>query len=154
MLKVRSALMTLAFVVSSFAMQQQAVAGVQWCEEDPVFLVNGSVVDITTKFEAKYVRKIRGSVHFDLQIPANAIGVVVTLPADPPATASIRRTLPTSRSLLAIPVVLTVTMDASGASFPTYTRVLGTGAKVLTTFEGDSKHPMQKNFKMYGVGLL
>jgi hypothetical protein len=154
MLKVRSALVALAFVVSSFAMQQEAFAGVQWCEEDPVFLVNGGLVDITTKFEAKYVSKIRGAVHFDLQIPANAIGVVVSLPANPPATASIRRTLPANWSLLTVPVVLTVTMDASGASFPTYTRVLGTGAQLLTTFTGDSKYPMQQKFKMYGLGLL
>jgi hypothetical protein len=154
MLKVRAALMALAFVVSSSAMQQEAVAGVQWCEEDPVFLVNGGIVDITTKFEAKYVSKIEGAVHFDLQIPANAIGVVVSLPANPPATASIRRTLPASWSLLTTPVVLTVSMDASGASFPTYTRVLGTGGRLLTTFTGDSKWPMKENFYMYGVGLL
>jgi hypothetical protein len=154
MLKIRSALVALALVVSSFAMQQPADAGVQWCEEDPLFLVNGGIVDITTKFEAKYVSKIQGSVHFDLQIPANAVGVVVSLPANPPATASIRRTLPANWSLLTIPVVLTVTMDASGASFPTYTRVVGTGAQLLTTFSGDSKWPMQQKFKMYGVGLL
>lgn len=154
MLKIRSALMALVFVVSSFAMQQEAFAGVQWCEEDPVFLVNGGLVDITTTFEAQYVSKIKGSVHFDLQIPANAIGVVLSLPANPPATASIRRTLPANWSLLTTPVVLTVTMDTSGASFPTYTRVLGTGAKLLTTFEGDSKYPMQQKFKMLGVGLL
>jgi hypothetical protein len=154
MLKIRSALMALAFVVSSLAMQGQAAAGVQWCEEDPVFLVNGGLVDITMKFEAQYVSKIKGSVHFDLQIPANAIGIVVALPANPPATASVRRTLPANWSLLTTPVVLTVTMDASGASFPTYTRVLGTGAKLLTTFTGDSKHPVQEKFKMYGVGLL
>ena len=154
MFRVRMALMAFAFVVSSFAMQQQALAGVQWCEEDPLFLVNGGIVDITTKFEAKYVSKINGAVHFDLQIPANAVGVVVSLPANPPATASIRRTLPANWSLLTIPVVLTVSMDVSGASFPTYTRVLGTGAELLTTFTGDSKWPMQQKFKMYGVGLL
>jgi hypothetical protein len=154
MLKVRSALVALAFVVSSFAMQGQADAGVQWCEEDPVFLVNGALVDITTKFEAKYVSKIKGAVHFDLQVPANAIGVVVSLPANPPATASIRRTLPANWSLLSVPVVLTVSMDASGPSFPTYTRVMGTWKKVLGTFEGDSKRPMKKNFLLIGVGLL
>ena len=154
MLKIRSALMALAFVVSSFAMQQEAFAGVQWCEEDPVFLVNGGLVDITTKFEAKYVSKIKGSIHFDLQIPANAVGLVLSLPANPPATASVRRTLPANWSLLTTPVVLTVTMDASGESFPTYTRVLGTGARLLTTFTGDSRWPMKQNFKMLGVGLL
>jgi len=154
MLKVRSALVALAFVVSSFAMQQQAFAGVQWCEEDPVFLVNGSLVDITTTFEAKYAKSIKGTVHFDLQIPSNAIAVVVSLPGDVPVSASIRRTLPANWSLLTVPVVLTVSMDSSGESFTTYTRVTGTAAKLLTTFTGDSKWPMKQNFKMYGVGLL
>lgn len=154
MLKVRSALVALAFVVSSFAMQQQAFAGVQWCEEDPVFLVNGSLVDITTTFEAKYARSINGTVHFDLQIPSNAVAVVVSLPGDVPVSASIRRTLPANWSLLTVPVVLTVSMDASGTSFPTYTRVTGTAAQLLTTFSGDSKWPMKQKFNMYGVGLL
>ena len=154
MLKVRSALVALAFVVSSFAMQQQAFAGVQWCEEDPVFLVNGSLVDITTTFEAKYASKIKGTVHFDLQIPENAIGVAVSLPGDVPVSASIRRTLPANWSLLTVPVVLTVSMDASGTSFTTYTRVTGTAAQLLTTFTGDSKWPMKQKFNMYGVGLL
>ncbi len=154
MIRVRMALMALAFVVSALAMQQQAFAGVQWCEEDPVFLVNGSVVDITTTFEAKYASKIKGTVHFDLQIPENAIGVAVSLPGDVPVSASIRRTLPASWSLLTVPVVLTVSMDASGTSFPTYTRVTGTAAQLLTTFTGDSKWPMKQKFYMYGVGLL
>jgi hypothetical protein len=154
MLKVRSALMALAFVVSCFALQQEAFAGVQWCEEDPVFLVNGSLVDITTKFEAKYARSIKGTVHFDLQIPSNAVAVAVSLPGDVPVSASIRRTLPANWSLLTVPVVLTVTMDASDKSFPTYTRVTGTAARLLTTFTGDSKWPMKQKFNMYGVGLL
>jgi hypothetical protein len=145
----------LAFLVVFLASQQQAAAGLQWCEEDPVFVVNGSVVDITTSFEMRYASKIKGTVHFDLQIPENAVGVAVSLPAWPvPVSASIRRTLPASWSLLAIPVLVTVSMDASGESFPTSTRVLGTGGKVLTYFAGDSKRPMKAKFTMYGVGLL
>ena len=154
MIKIRMALMALAFVVSSFAMQGSAHAGPQWCEEDPVFLVNGALVDITTTFEYKYIDKIKGTVHFDLQVPENAVAVVVSLPGTVPVSASIRRTLPRSWSLLSVPVVLTVTMDASGSSFPTYTRVTGTWSKLLATFQGDSKYPVKKNFSLIGVGLL
>ena len=154
MIRVRMTLVALAFLVSAFAQQQEAFAGVQWCEEDPVFLVNGSLVDITTTFDAKYASKIKGTVHFDLQVPVNAVAIVVSLPGDVPVSASISRTLPANWALLTVPVALTVSMDASGSSFTTYTRVTGTAAKLLTTFSGDSSYPLKKKFNMYGVGLL
>jgi len=154
MIRVRMTLVALAFLVSSFAMQQDAMAGVQWCEEDPVFLVNGSIVDITTTFDAKYASKVKGTVNFDLQIPSNAVAVALSLPGDVPVSATIRRTLPANWSLLTVPVVLTVTMDTSGTSFTTYTKVTGTAAKLLTSFSGDAKYGTKAKFYMYGVGLL
>jgi hypothetical protein len=154
MIRFKLALVSLAFLVSVFAQQSQAFAGAQWCSEDPVFLVNGSIVDITTVFDAKHMSKVKGAVNFDLQIPSNAVAVALSLPGDVPVTASIRRTLPANWSLLTVPVVLTVTMDTSGQSFETYTKVTGTAGKIFTSFSGDAKWGTKANFKMYGVGLL
>lgn len=154
MIRIKHAFIALAFVVSSFAMQGQAFAGAQWCSEDPVFLVNGSVVDISTYFDKQYMSKIKGAVNFDLQIPSNAVAVALSLPGDVPVTASIRRTLPANWSLLTVPVVLTVTMDTSGQSFATYTKVTGTAGQVFTSFSGDAKWGTKAKFNMYGVGLL
>ena len=39
---------TAAFVLSTLVLGHDADAGVQWCESDPVFLVNGAIVDVTT----------------------------------------------------------------------------------------------------------
>src|SRR5438128_250754 len=154
MIRVRMALVALAFLASSLVTQSQAAAGVQWCEEDPVFLVNGSVMDVTTVFDGQYTSKIKGTVHFDLQIPENAIAAALSLPGDVPVSATIRNTLPWSSSLLSVPVLLTVTMDTSGASFATYTKVTGTAGKIFTSFSGDSKWGTKAKFSMYGVGLL
>ena len=154
MIRARATLMTLAFLLSSFATGQQAMAGTQWCEEDPVFLVNGSVMDVTTVFDKAHASRIKGTVHFDLQIPANAVAVALALPGDVPVSASIRRTLPANWSLLTVPVLLTVTMDTSGASFTTYTKVTGTAGRIFTSFSGDSKWGTKAKFNMYGVGLL
>src|SRR3954462_1890073 len=154
MIKARIALAALAFLFSSLAMPQQAMAGAQWCSEDPVFLVNGSVVDITTVFDKQEMSKVKGAVNFDLQIPSNALAVALSLPGDVPVTASIRRTLPANWSLLTVPVVLTVTMYTTGHSFTTYTKVTGTAGKIFTSFSGDAKWGTKANFKMYGVGLL
>lgn len=154
MIRIRMSLVTLAFLVSSFVMQGQAMAGAQWCSEDPVFLVNGSIVDITTVFDKQYMSKVKGAVNFDLQVPSNAIALALSLPGGVPVTASIRHTLPANWSLLTVPVILTVTMDTSGASFTTYTKVTGTAGQIFTSFSGDAKQGTKANFKMYGVGLL
>ena len=50
----------LALLISTVS-AGQADAGVEWCSEDPVFVVNGNVVDVTTTFPAKFVNSIKGN---------------------------------------------------------------------------------------------
>jgi hypothetical protein len=79
MKRIRIVLATLAFLAATSAQASSAFAGHQWCEEDPEFLVNGALVDVTTMFPGSYAGKV-GSVHFDLQVPSNALAVVLSLP--------------------------------------------------------------------------
>jgi len=150
MMRLKATLGAFVFVVATFVMQASAVAGPQWCEEDPEFLVNGAVMDVTTLFPYTYASTVNGSVNFDLQVPSNAFAVVLSLPGTVPVTAQVRRTLPAYWGLLNVPVILTVSMDSS-ASFTTSTKVTGTAAKLLTTFYGDSKYPTKAKFSMYGL---
>jgi hypothetical protein len=152
MKRIRILLATLAFFAATSAQAGSAFAGHQWCEEDPEFLVNGALVDVTTVFPGAYAGKV-SSVHFDLQVPSNSLAIVLSLPGTVPVTASISRTLPPYNGLLAVPVVLTVTMNTK-TSFSHSTHVTGLAGTLLNTVYGTSTYPMKAKFKMYGVSLL
>src|SRR4029078_459693 len=107
--RLRIVLATLAFLAATSLQASSAFAGHQWCEEDPEFLVNGALVDVTTMFPGAYAGKV-SSVHFDLQVPSNAVAVVLSLPGTVPVTASISRTPPAFYGLLNMPVVLSTNM--------------------------------------------
>jgi hypothetical protein len=139
----------LAFLTASSLQTGTAAAGVQWCEEDPEFLVNGALVDASMLFPGSYASKV-SEVHFDLQIPSNATAVVVSLPGTVPVTASISRTLSPYYGLLSIPVVLTVTAKTT-STFTTYTYVTGLGGTLVNTISGDSTKPTKVKFWMYGL---
>ena len=149
MKRIRILLATLVFLGATSLQTSSAFAGHQWCEEDPEFLVNGSVVDVTTVFPGSYAGKV-SSVHFDLQVPSNALAVVLSLPGTVPVTASISRTLPAYYGLLSVPVVLTVTMNTR-TSFSHSTHVTGTAGTILNTIYGTSTYPTRAKFKMYGL---
>src|SRR5437867_11617767 len=89
----------LAFAFSTLVLGVGADAGVQWCESDPVFLVNGALVDVTTGFPATYTSTLKGAVAYELLVPSNAIALVVSLPANVPTTAKISRVLPATELL-------------------------------------------------------
>ena len=57
----------------------KADAGFEWCSEDPTFLVNGNLVDVTTTFPAKYIDHIKGPVVFELLVPSNAVAACLAL---------------------------------------------------------------------------
>lgn len=127
-----------------------AWAGPQWCEEDPEFLVNGALVDVTTLFPGAYAGYVNGSVNFNLQVPSNVVAAAVKLPGTIPVTATISRTLPAYYGLLSIPVVVTVSMNSS-VSFSTYTQITGLGGSVLNGVSGSSTWPTKAKFYMYGL---
>jgi hypothetical protein len=145
----RGVLAALAFVFMTFALQTSAAAGVQWCEEDPEFLVNGALVDVTTWFPGSYA-STTSNVNFDLQVPSNVIAAVVSLPGTVPVTAQVRRTLPAYYGLLQVPVVLTVTVTST-STFQHVTTITGLGGTLLNSVYGWSYTPMRAKFSMYGL---
>ena len=151
MKRIRIPMALVAFVVATSLLGGSVWAGPQWCEEDPQFMVNGRVVDVTTLFEGQYASTVRGSVHFDMQVPSNAVAAVVSLPGTVPVTASISYTLPPYYGVGGeIPVIVTVSMKAT-ASFPTYTLVTGTYDRLTSTIEGVSTKPTKVKFSLTGL---
>jgi hypothetical protein len=142
---------TLAFVLSTLVLGLDANAGVQWCESDPVFIVNGAVVDVTTGFPADYTGTLKGAVAYELLVPSNAIAAVVSLPANVPTTAKISRVLPATGLLsLGVPVVVKVTINAT-ASFQTRTQVTGTYLWLSSTAYGKSNVTTQVKYTLIGL---
>ncbi len=149
MLRIRAALGAFAFVLATLTLQATAFAGPQWCEEDPEFIVNGALVDVTTWFPGSYAATT-SEVHFDLQVPSNTLAAVVSLPGTVPVTASISRTLPAYLGIGRVPVVVTVTATSS-SSFQHVTTVTGLGGTLVQSAYGWSNSPMKYKFSMYGL---
>ena len=125
----------------------KADAGFEWCSEDPVFIVNGNLVDVTTSFPAKYVNSIKGPVVFELLVPENAIAAVVTVSGRVPLQGKVTRSLPRWWGLFGLPVVVRVSLNATD-SFETQTRVTGTGLFLTTTVTGKSNQVTVANYKL------
>lgn len=102
-----------------------ASAEPMWCEEDPVFVFKGKVVDVVTGFSGEHVPKIKGSILFELELPSNAgtavgIGAAIQVPQE----VRITYTLPPYDGVGAMPVLVHVTVIAT-EDFATRTRVTG-----------------------------
>src|SRR6266540_3463229 len=123
----------------------RADAGVEWCSEDPTFIVNGNIIDLNTKFLAQYKSQVKPPVVVELLVPSNAIAAVLTLPGSVPVVGKVTKSLPRWWGLLNMPVVARVTVKAS-ASFTTYTRVIGTGVWLTTTVSGKSNQTTSNKF--------
>src|SRR3982074_3108232 len=135
-----------AFSLSTLSLGLDANAGVQWCESDPVFLVNGAVVDVTTAFPVGYKATIKEPVAIELLVPTNAIAVVLSLPTEVPMTAKISRVLPSGGLLsLGVPVMVRVTIQGT-ASFETRTRITGTFLRLSSTVYGKSNGTTQVRY--------
>ena len=144
-------LFTVAFLFSTLALGTGAEAGVQWCESDPLFLVNGAIVDVTTAFPAGYTNTINQPVAIELQVPSNSVALVLSLPTNVPMTAKISKVLPATGLLsLGVPVVVKVTIKAS-ASFDTKTRVAGTYLWLSSTVYGKSNVTTQVKYTLIGL---
>jgi hypothetical protein len=142
---------TLAFVLSTFVLGRDASAGVSWCESDPVFLVNGAVLDVTTAFPDDYKDKLKEPIAIELLVPTNAIAAVVSLPTEIPMTAKISRVLPSGGLLsLGVPVIVKVTYKAN-ASFDTRTKITGTFLWLSSTVYGKSNVTTQVQYTLIGL---
>jgi hypothetical protein len=125
----------------------KADAGVEWCSEDPLFIVNGNLVDVTTSFPARYIDSIKGPIVFELHVPENAIAAVVTVSGRVPLEGKVVKSLPRWWGLLGLPVVVRVTLKAND-SFETVTRVTGTGLFLTTTVNGRSNQVTTASYRL------
>jgi hypothetical protein len=142
---------TVAFGLSTLVLGLDADAGLQWCESDPVFMVNGALVDVTTAFPADYTNTIMGAVAFEVLVPSNAIATVVSLPAAVPTTAKISKVLPpTGLWHVGVPVIVKVTVNAT-ASFATKTKITGTYLWLSSTVYGESNATTQVRYTLVGL---
>ena len=142
---------TFAFGLSTLVLGLDANAGVQWCESDPLFVVNGAIVDVTTAFPAGYMSTLNEPVAIEMLVPTNAIAAVVSLPANVPMTAKITNSLPSGGLLsLGVPVIVKVTYKAS-ASFDTKTKVTGTFLWLSSTVYGKSNVTTQVKYTLIGL---
>ena len=142
---------TLAFAFSTLTLGLGADAGVQWCESDPLFVVNGAILDVTTAFPASYTSTLKEPIAIELQVPTNAIAAVVSLPTNVPMTAKISRVLSSGGLLsLGVPVIVKVSYKAS-ASFDTKTKVTGTYLGLSSTVYGKSNVTTQVKYTLIGL---
>ena len=124
---------------------EKAGAGVEWCSEDPTFIVNGNVIDLNTRFLAEYKSQVKPPVVVELLVPENAIAAVLTLPGSVPVVGKVTKSLPRWWGLLNMPVVARVTVNATG-SFDHYTRVIGTGLWLTGEVKGKTNQFTTKTF--------
>jgi hypothetical protein len=123
----------------------KADAGVEWCSEDPTFIVNGNIIDINTRFLAVYKSQVKPPVIVELLVPSNAIAAVLTLPGSVPVVGKVTKSLPKWWGLLNMPVIARVTVNATG-SFEHYSRAIGTGLWLTSEFKGYSNKLTTKTF--------
>jgi len=141
----------MAFCLSTLVMGLGADAGVSWCESDPLFVVNGAILDVTTAFPAVYKTSINEPVALELLVPTNAVALVLSLPTNVPMTAKISRVLPSGGLLsLGVPVIVKVTIKAT-ASFDTRTKVAGTFLRLSSTVYGKSNVTTQVRYTLIGL---
>ncbi len=144
-------LFTVAFAFSTFVLGLDADAGVQWCESDPLFVVNGSILDVTTAFPDGYKDNLKEPIAIELLVPTNAVAAVLSLPTEVPMTAKISRVLPSGGLLsLGVPVIVRVTYKAS-ASFDTRTKITGTYLWLSSTVYGKSNVTTQVRYTLIGL---
>jgi len=123
----------------------KADAGVEWCSEDPTFVVNGNVIDLNTTFLAEYKSLVKPPVVVELLVPENAVAAVLTLPGSVPVVGKVTKSLPRWWGLLNMPVVARVTVNATG-SFDHYTRAIGTGLWLTGEVTGKTNQSTTKTF--------
>jgi len=123
----------------------KAEAGVEWCSEDPTFVVNGNVIDLNTRFLAEYKGQVKPPVVVELLVHENAVAAVLTLPGSVPVVGKVTKSLPRWWGLLNMPVVARVTVNATG-SFDHYTRVIGTGLWLTGEVTGKTNQSTTKTF--------
>jgi hypothetical protein len=136
-----------AVAITSLVLASSALAGSSWCAADPVFAVNGSVVDVTSAWSLDD-QPYAVSASFELQVPVNVIAAVVSTPGTVPITAKVSRVLPAWTGLGGIPVVSIVTVSGK-KGFDISTRVTGTYGALTSTYGGKANRTQKLSFSLY-----
>jgi hypothetical protein len=150
--RLSAAVVAFAFVATTLWQGKLAVASPQWCEEDPVFVVNGATLDVTTGIPSDAVDTLSGPIEFELLVPVNATAAVLALPSTIPATAKVTKSLPATGGLFSttVPVVVRVSVPARG-SFDTQTRITGTYGALASTVWGKSNVTTKVSYALIGL---
>jgi hypothetical protein len=149
MMRALSLLCAVLLLATTLLLGNSAAGGSQWCEEDPEFLVNGSLVDVSTLFSAD-PDTVR-SVSFELLVPSNATAFAVSLPGTIAPTATISKVLPRYYGTGWMPVIVLVHVSAS-TSFDTVTTITGTQGRLASAIYGRSNSWTRVQFAMLSVG--
>lgn len=60
-----------AAMLVMLAPQSTAVAGPDWCEEDPIVVVDGYVADLVAGYDGAYRASITGAIRYEVHVPVN-----------------------------------------------------------------------------------
>lgn len=124
-----------AFITAVFVGSGVANAGLEWCEDDPIFIVNGAQFKLGTGFRTSDLASVT-SIAYTVDVPANATTRYVSPPGlgIAPEQVTFVRSQPDPSST-AFAVIVHVTVNAS-ASFPVVVTLYGPG--VDPRHEGNS----------------
>jgi hypothetical protein len=135
-----------ALVIASLVLGSSALAGSSWCAADPVFAVNGTLVDITTAWSLAD-QPYAVSASFELQVPVNVTAAVVSLPGTVPVTGKVSYVLPAWDGTGDIPVVSLVTIKGA-KSFDISTRISGTWSEIVGNVGGKANKTQNFSFSL------
>jgi hypothetical protein len=125
-----SSVFSIALAISTLVLAPPANAGTEWCEDDPVFMVNGAIVDVTTALPADAADLVT-EVDFELLVPSNVTAAVVSIPSNFPTSATITPSLDPYLGIGSVPIVVNVRVRAIG-TFDTVTSITATYATAST----------------------
>ena len=147
MKRLRLVSLVTAVLLSLTLSSSPALAGVSWCEDDPVFLLNGGLVDLTTGVPAGAADSVR-SIVYDVRVPSNTLfNAVIVVPSQFPTKATVSATLPAWTGRGEMPVVAYVTVKAT-KSFEIYTRAVAGNTTLIWNTPGRSNVTTTMKFKV------
>ncbi len=139
-----------AFLLACFAsaaLGTSAVASPEWCQNDPVLVVEGRQVHIVTAIAWSDVGKVTGPLSYEISLPANVHASVAT-PNGPALQSSVTIVRTTEEwSGGGIPVTVRLTVSATEA-FPTTVTVSGPGLDTTLTTQKSSSEPATIQFTL------
>lgn len=131
-----------AAMLVMLAPQGAAVAGPDWCEEDPIVVVDGHIADLVAGYDGAYRAAITGAIRYEVHVPANVTYTkAYIIPGTVPQEVAFVRSLPAWSGTGGLPMTVKV-------SIPSTTDFLT--RLTVTTFGGDGKQVIVRD-TIYGT---